>query len=342
MTDHGFQRWQLADSNAIAPIFPPGKRRGIYVLEFADGTLYVGQATNVLRRYRSHYHGSSHHSAWQDIVALRFKEVPSGDLDGPERAEIQRLLREGHNLRNRQFNLFSKTPAPLDQVVAVREQEHWVNGGTPAENVEFSKASLGRASGSKFAAWVAKNPARVTVYDLILEDLSFVLQNLIPAAVETEGDFWTVSDFPSTAGGRFATLNTGKIEFLYFPRKPLKHLFDSHEFWSRDVLEGYVGIINVDYIDPSIDDDEFSKIVISEHPDWHVNCLVKYNDHLVTEQIVYPIGHLKEFLEGFEEFLAAARDFALVQMRYGNSNLFRQFHSSTLVTEIYEKIASRR
>lgn len=52
-------------------------RRGIYVLEYADGSMYVGQATDVVGRCNSHYRGSGHHEAWEDVVALRFAEVIS-------------------------------------------------------------------------------------------------------------------------------------------------------------------------------------------------------------------------------------------------------------------------
>ncbi|MEX3515597.1 GIY-YIG nuclease family protein [Corynebacterium sp. 32222D000AT] len=87
-----FNRWTLKDPRRISALFAGKGRRGIYVLEYADGSMYVGQATDVVGRYNSHYHGSGHHEAWEDVVALRFAEVPAGqDLNEPERAEIHRL-----------------------------------------------------------------------------------------------------------------------------------------------------------------------------------------------------------------------------------------------------------
>ena len=54
--------------------------------------------------------------------------------------------------------------------------------------------------------------------DLVLSDLAFALTKLLPDAVELEGRYWTISDCPGTGGGRWMTLNTGYLEFMYFPK----------------------------------------------------------------------------------------------------------------------------
>lgn len=51
-----------------------------------------------------------------------------------------------------------------------------------------------------------------------MRDIAFALKELVPSAVELEGKYWTLTDCPSTSGGRWATLSTGFIELLFFPR----------------------------------------------------------------------------------------------------------------------------
>lgn len=57
------------------------------------------------------------------------------------------------------------------------------------------------------------------VWQAVVDELAQVVANVIPNAVETEGKFWSLSDAPSTGGGRFATLNVGMLQFAYFPRR---------------------------------------------------------------------------------------------------------------------------
>ena len=63
--------------SAVNSVFPAGSSRcGIYVLHFADGYEYVGQARNVLTRFRTHVR------SWADpIVALDFAPIPVAELD---------------------------------------------------------------------------------------------------------------------------------------------------------------------------------------------------------------------------------------------------------------------
>lgn len=50
MGDQVFRRWALSDPRTVAPLFPDTGRCGIYVLEFANGDRYVGQAKNIVSR----------------------------------------------------------------------------------------------------------------------------------------------------------------------------------------------------------------------------------------------------------------------------------------------------
>lgn len=221
MTGSVFRRWDLEDPSTVAAIFP-GCRRGIYVLHFANGERYVGQATDVVARYATHRHGSRHHAAWADIVAIEFLEVPEGDLNGPERETIQRR-RSQHTLRNKAFNFGHSEPSVLDLVVPLEVQQHWATGQPTYDPAPFAVAA--RRQPGAIPKLLTKRrgqellPDGRRVWDAVIDELAQVVAHLIPNAVETEGRFWSISDYPETAGGRFATLNVGWLELAAFPRR---------------------------------------------------------------------------------------------------------------------------
>lgn len=221
MTDVEFKRWDLEDPTTVAAIFE-GCRRGIYVLHFENGDRYVGQATNVVTRYSTHRHGSPHHAPWVDIVAIEFLEVSEGDLDEPERETIHRL-KARHSLRNKAFNFGHGEPSSLDCVVPVEVQRHWATG-----QAEYDAAPIIAAAQREPGATpkLLKNrrgremlPDGRPVWKAVIDELAQIVMHLVPNAVDTEGRFWSISDYPETAGGRFATLNVGWLELAAFPRR---------------------------------------------------------------------------------------------------------------------------
>lgn len=335
-----FERWTLSEPSAIAPIFAQRGRRGIYVLEYADGSMYVGKATNVLGRYRSHFHGSKHHEAWEDVVAFRFAEVPEGmDLDEPERSEIRRLKDEGIRLRNRQFVPNSVSPSPLDSVVDVVEQRHWVQGDeTACHSDSASKVLRQRIRPGKFKKWSAQKAVRRRLYDAIVDDLAIAVGCLLPAPLETDGQYWTLSDFPSTASGRFATLNTGKLEFLYFPRFTYREQFGVIDEWTEQDLDEFCGFLNIGYTDPG--SNELKPDTMEHWPGalLRTHAVVNYGKGNFVENISFPVGSLGALLKESPDLGVEARSFALTEMRYSSSNLFRRWHSRDFTDDVYRRI----
>lgn len=336
-----FNRWTLKDPRRISALFAGKGRRGIYVLEYADGSMYVGQATDVVGRYNSHYHGSGHHEAWEDVVALRFAEVPAGqDLNEPERAEIHRLQAKGIPLRNRQFVLDSVSPSPMDQVVTVVEQEHWIQGHESVCRSDFESHPLRqRIRPGKFKSWSKKKRGRPALYDAVLNDLAIAIGCLIPAPLETDGHYWTLSDFPSTSGGRFATLNTGRLEFLYFPRWTFGDWYGAPKRFTAEQLECFPGNLNIEYYRSG-----------GPHPSLKIEKRLK-NSYLwskgianyigrgrPTQRVSFPIGHLGDLLLERPDVTVRAREFALTEMRYTGSNLFRRWHSRDFTDDVYRRV----
>lgn len=77
---------------SISDVFPAGKRCGIYILQFLNGEVYVGQALDVTRRY------VQHNKTHNDIINISFKQVPKTNLNDEERAAIWELEQKGWGL----------------------------------------------------------------------------------------------------------------------------------------------------------------------------------------------------------------------------------------------------
>lgn len=57
------------------------------------------------------------------------------------------------------------------------------------------------------------------VWETAGDEVDQVVALVISNATETEGRFWSISDYPGTDYGRFATLNAGNLDLLWFPRE---------------------------------------------------------------------------------------------------------------------------
>ena len=170
----------------------------------------------MVRRFAQHKHGRTNHDeAWKDIEKLWFMPVSKNkDFTQIESDEICRFRASGKRLRNRALNLGHSQPSSLDAVIPVEDQQSWVLGNGPY-NLHGAREGL-LDFDKKPSNFFRQIPHECR--DLVLSDLAFALTKLLPDAVELEGRYWTISDCPGTGGGRWVTLNTGYLEFMYFPK----------------------------------------------------------------------------------------------------------------------------
>ncbi|MDO5644732.1 MAG: GIY-YIG nuclease family protein [Dermabacter sp.] len=345
MTKVVFKRWELEDPSTVAPIFPRC-RRGIYVLQFANGDRYVGKATDVVTRYATHRHGSRHHSPWLDIVAIEFYEIPDGDLDGPEREAI-RHHRSHHTLRNKTFNFGNSEPSVLDPVVPPEVQRHWATGQPEYNSGSFAVASrrepgpLPRLLTKKRGQEVL--PSGRQVWEAVVDELAQVVAHLIPHAVETEARFWSISDYPETAGGRFATLNVGWLELAAFSRRRLEA-----EVGTLEPSNGLMCFLNAEmgtFIDSNelaegLPGDEEIQILeeIDGLPVYFERSPAAYS--VPVDRISMPLGVFGAEQLSTDERLGARR-LAIHAMRTGSARVNARSYSSELTRLVYQRIVER-
>ncbi len=339
-----FKRWVLTDPTTVVPLFTGDQRRGIYILEFADGYRYVGQASNVVNRYSQHRHGSGQHSPWEDIVAIQFLSVPRGDLDSIERATIREQGIK-FELRNRAHNFGHWEPTALDEFVEPELQAHWATGQPDYSQEAFAKAAsapageLPKLLKSQRGQEVLPDGRRV--WEAVVDELAQVVALAIPNAVETEGQFWMISDYPNTAGGRFATLNVGSLELAYFPRRR----FEPGQ-GNLDASSGLVSRINADietFIHLSDIEDTYSTddwLHSDEEIDGHAVGFSRLPDYysVPVDAIQMPLGifGVQKF---FPEELAGVRNLAIHSMRRGSARVNSRGRGEELIRLVYKRIA---
>ncbi|HAT1132094.1 GIY-YIG nuclease family protein [Corynebacterium striatum] len=325
-----FKRWEIDSNSPVAPLVGTRFRRGIYILEFTNGERYVGLTENIVQRFRTHAHGSKHHPAWTDISALRFARVPQKEALGPlEQTMIAEQLNERQRLRNRTFNFDSNEHRPLDFTISVEEQQHWIQETWGREAYNFSEfPNLGPLPSPK-----VQRSTDAATYAKILADLSFALSDIIPLAPDTEKEFWTLTDLPSTnSNSRYAAINTGVVEML---------VLHNDEFYPEvgvDHLPGPSGYLNVSPGDEDTNDFITAMRKAKKPGQMPIQFSVLRYKPIEAVPVFYPLGKLSDVMHERPELLQAAREFAVKNMRYRNGGLFRRFHSRALTDAVYQHL----
>ncbi|MGB3633166.1 MAG: hypothetical protein WA982_03925 [Rubrobacteraceae bacterium] len=232
------QPYRIQGRASVADLFRPGERCGLYVLHFANGDIYAGQALDVSRRY------VQHRKAHADIEQISFREVPKNRLDNEERTLIWSLERSGKRLRNITFTSVPKGESDFDLVMSLEEQNRWLEDPS---YIDFSgerivDSELRRKYIKKYESF-----ANLPHSDEILDVLRSYVRAGIPAFLRSEVSFWCVSCLPTrsvyarisiywqevltvfVAENEFwVSLHTANSPFILLPDDALDLLFERH------------------------------------------------------------------------------------------------------------------
>lgn len=311
-----WDRFDLSHAASLAPVFR-ARGAGIYVLEFANGEYYVGKTTNPTQRLTTHVR------RWGDVSAILFRDVAYEDLDSIERATIRQRRAAGWKLRNVKHNPGHAQPSTFDDVLPVVEQHHWALG-----NASYDLAELVVA-----AKRDTERPTKLTnsilgstqlypglrVAEAVLLDLASVIESGIPEVVSTERTYWTITDYPATSGGRFATLNVGDMEILFFPR-------------SRGDHSGLAAILNV------APDDRLQWRIAGGYT---APNFTSYRASGPVTHLIVPLGRVYDALQ-HPTVLASLRKLVLMLMRSSTSAKFARWHSAELARRAFAIIADKQ
>jgi|GEM_PF-571284 hypothetical protein len=185
----GFSRPCFIQGRAsVADLFRPKRRCGIYVLHFATGEFYAGQAIDMVRRYVQH--AKTH----DDIEWISFKRVRLNRLNEAEREVIWALEKSGVSLRNISLTSIPKGQSDFDLLMSVQEQERWLKDidFVDAEGPRLSDPELRRKYRKKFEAFSRQD---------FSSDVIRVLRRYVSVSIPTirrgECSFWSCSCLPA-------------------------------------------------------------------------------------------------------------------------------------------------
>ena len=173
---------------SIADLVPANRRCGIYVLHFATGELYAGQALDVTRRYTQHC------KTYNDITHISFKPMLKTSLNDEERRTIWTLEQASHALRNITFTSTPKGETDLDFVVTPEEQAAWKELSTHngKQDRRTNDVDLRRKYAPRFQQFLKKSAA-----EMVMKLLRTYVQFGLPYPKRTELSFWSASCLPS-------------------------------------------------------------------------------------------------------------------------------------------------
>lgn len=187
----GFSQPQYVEGRtSIADLFTPGKRCGLYILQFSDGEVYAGQALDVTRRY------VQHRKVHFDIEKISFKRLAKKHLNDEERALIWKLEGDGYLLRNISFTSIPRGESDFDFVMPPEEQEQWLKdtnyvdlSGSRVVNPE-----LRRKYSRKFQQF-----SSMSRFNQVINVMRQYVQAGIPSPLQSELSFWGCSCLPSNS-----------------------------------------------------------------------------------------------------------------------------------------------
>ncbi|MDO8143945.1 GIY-YIG nuclease family protein [Isoptericola sp. 178] len=204
-------KWEASSSRSLVDALGSRSKCGIYRLRFADGTAYVGQAIDVVQRYKQHV------KDWHplEIVGLDFRVEKREDLSQRELETVWYFEGAG-NLRNKLLMTLSDGEGcALNDVVRPEDQDAWVRGGEVSSGVQ-GNADVGseHAPSTKLRRLLDRED-----WPEIRAFLSTFVRSAVIAPEATAGRFWSVEPLPrarrdNTLGRELARVHVYGLDVL--------------------------------------------------------------------------------------------------------------------------------
>lgn len=195
----GFQTcFDVRGRLSIADLVPKSENRcGIYLLEFEDGLSYIGQASDVVRRFGEHRRNHP------DIIRVHFQVIAPTEINLVEVMLIKKGENFGLQLINKLHVTHIAGETDLDVLLTPHEQEMWLSDpkqfwDEPRENDDRNQRIRYFKNFQKFQTHPLASKVSEILFQYILE--------CVPAFARTERSFWSVSCLPGTGKNRFPRL----------------------------------------------------------------------------------------------------------------------------------------
>lgn len=304
---------------SIAHLFGTSKSRcGIYLLEFPESVFYIGQSTDVVRRF------GQHRKIHSDIIGFSFIPIKKANLNSKEKELIYKAENLNIVLSNsvHASNLIGDTD--FDLVVGPQDQQQWlknpyaINKADKSSKIELPDNHYIRFQ-KKFLDF-SKRPNSSRIVNLLLNYTTAC----IPFPKRTEYSFWSISCMPSTNSHtypRLACLNMGVMEMLVL----------GHQKGEQDKIWGFVNVAS----------DELMKNWISIKRFKRAYPFVKLYDRNYRDGGQFQVSLKTEGLDHLEKMLSDERiqkSSAQLNLRVmrKRATIFNRYHCKQLADQIVE------
>ena len=202
---------------SVADLFINKKPRcGIYLLSFSDGSFYIGQSSNVVRRF------AEHKSNYMDIFGFAFLDIIQKDLHQIEQSLIWKAEGLGMPLRNIVHMSTPSGETDLDDILTLEQQDQSVE---EPKSFDVSDVKVGASQDPTFRERYRRRYEKLSA-DAFFPDLKQLLRlyicQCIPAFRHTEFTFWAISCLPSTNAEtypRFFCISANSMEVFVIGRE---------------------------------------------------------------------------------------------------------------------------
>lgn len=113
---------QVENAWSVGQLFPGKDRCGLYILGFADGEFYVGESSDIPKRF------SQHRKKYDDIVYFSYVLEAQERRRPLEEEIIHTLEAQGFVLRNIEHSSIPQGASDLDLVVEPARRKAWIAG----------------------------------------------------------------------------------------------------------------------------------------------------------------------------------------------------------------------
>jgi hypothetical protein len=194
---------------SIAHLFTENKDRcGIYLLKFSDNTFYIGQAKDVVKRFRQHC------MSYDNIVHLWFQPVEKEKLNETEERFIRNAESDGLLLKNIVHVSSIVGESNLDKIISPAEQQEWLDTDKEISNDGYDLYPKVEEKYKIRYRQRFENLKANKDYALIKRILSTYIHKCLPAFKKTESDFWSLSCLPATNQNSFPRYFCMNVNFM--------------------------------------------------------------------------------------------------------------------------------
>ena len=195
----GFKReYGVAGMRSLSSQYKHKRRTGIYVLHFANGEVYAGQAKNVIRRF------SQHAKNYSDIEKVSFKPVGRKNLNIEEKSVIHTLEEAGFHLRNIIHANYPYNTSKFDEVMSPEEQETW---RSDLEYIDLTGSRIESQDIRGKCAHKKNKMLQMPHSSEIIKLASLYVKIAIPVPIKSEMYFWSCSCLPGNSSELYTRIS---------------------------------------------------------------------------------------------------------------------------------------